>query len=121
MSPFFKSARVYPARRDLAGLTDNIEEVIAKEAFTPCPASSPASAGWVPVIGDSLAFCHSGNILLKWQREERLLPGHVIKEEIGVRLLALEVKLGRNATTAERSAVKDEATAHLRDRGRTRK
>lgn len=92
------------------------EERLAREPFTPCGATQPESAGWVPPRGTPhapLLEVVQGQWLLALMTERKMLPGSVVKErseEIAVRL---EQERGYKPGRREAKEIKEQATQEL--------
>lgn len=120
MSPFFKSAQVYSLRRNDVIDTKEIENQLASQAFKPCASQDKESVGWTPIIGELFALVQGNNLLIKWQREEKILPSTVVKEEVAKRAAVREEQQERRLKKTERDALKDEVIHAFMPRAFTR-
>lgn len=111
---------MYSLRNDVID-REALEQQLAVMAFQPCTAQSMATSGWVPVLGEMLAFAQGNHFLLQWQREEKILPSTVVKEEVAKRVEKIEAEQQRRLKKTERDSLKDETLHTLLPRAFTRK
>lgn len=92
------------------------EERLARESFTPCGATQPESAGWVPPRGQPhapLVEVIQGQWLLALMTEKRMLPGSVVKERSAEIAARLEQERGYKPGRREAKEIKEQATQEL--------
>ncbi|VEN54554.1 unnamed protein product [Callosobruchus maculatus] len=80
-----------------------------------------ATAGWIETIGDNLTYESGQYLLLTMQREEKIIPTHVIKDELNKKISKLETEQGRKLKKTEKDSLKDEVLHSLLPRAFTRK
>lgn len=115
---FFKNAIIYRLSRDTMSLMAqlaNIEQYLQPFQFTPCGSNDMAKTGWVPatVFSQTLAHQANGQFLLTIQKQEKIIPGPVIKQELNARVTKLETEQGRRLKKTEKDALKDEVLHSL--------
>lgn len=115
---FFKNAIIYRLSRDTMSLMAqlaNIEQYLQPFQFTPCGSNDMAKTGWVPatVISQTLAHQANGQYLLTLQRQEKILPGKVVKQHLDARIAKLETEQGRKLKRTEKDSLKDEVLHSL--------
>lgn len=92
------------------------EERLARETFTPCGATQPESAGWVPPRGQPhapLVEVIQGQWLLALMTEKKMLPGSVVKERSAEIAARLEQERGYKPGRREAKEIKEQATQEL--------
>ncbi len=121
--PFFKNAQVYRLSWDLTTTAfDELEQKLEAFRFTPCGSQDMARMGWTSVIPNSEALCHSsgGHLLISALKEEKIIPGTVVKRELDTKLKKLEADKGRKLKKTEKDALKDEVLHSLLPRAFSR-
>lgn len=119
---WFKQAQVFKLSASLKNV-DELAEKLAPLAFTPCLPSFPASAGWVPPLGEeegSLVRLLNGCIMVCLQFEEKILPATVIRQAMEEKIKQLEAKDDRKIRQKEKLSLKDEITQTLLPRAFTK-
>lgn len=114
---FFKNAIVYRLT-DPMGLMarlPTLEENLKQFQFTPCGSQDMARTGWVPATEQHQTLVHqaNGQFLLTIQKQEKIIPGPVIKQELNARITKLEAEQGRRLKKTEKDALKDEVLHSL--------
>lgn len=114
---FFKNAIVYRLT-DPMGLMarlPTLEENLKQFQFTPCGSQDMARTGWVPATEQHQTLVHqaNGQFLLTIQKQEKIIPGPVIKQELNARVTKLETEQGRRLKKTEKDALKDEVLHSL--------
>lgn len=114
---FFKNAIVYRLT-DPMGLMarlPTLEENLKLLQFTPCGSQDMARTGWVPATEQHQTLVHqaNGQFLLTIQKQEKIIPGQVIKQELNARIAKLETEQGRRLKKTEKDALKDEVLYSL--------
>lgn len=117
----FKGVLIYRLSRDVDLQTSVVNESLKNFLFTPCGSQSMATAGWVETIGDYLTHESGQYLLLTMQREEKIIPPHVIKEKLNEQIAKLEQEQGRKLRKTEKDSLKDEVLHSLLPRAFTRK
>nr|WP_279162277.1 recombination-associated protein RdgC [Plesiomonas shigelloides] len=113
---WFKNLMVYRFTRTIDLPVETLEKQQADFAFTPCGSQDMAKFGWVMPLGrDSSAFTHTtqGHILLCARKEEKILPGTVIKEAVNAKVAKLEAEQQRKLKKTEKDTIKDEVLHSL--------
>lgn len=112
----FKNATIYRLANDgLPGLAA-IEEALGKAQFVPCGATQQQSSGWVPPRGlkhGALAEAVGGQIILKLQVEQRMLPAAVVKRRADEIAAEIEKQTGRKPGKKQMKEVKEQAALEL--------
>ena len=112
---WFKNLMIYRLTKNLDWSEEALQENLEKESFTPCSQGEMTHFGWTNPLKDSeLFYFQSGkNILLKAQKEDKILPAAVIKQELDARIAELEKKEGRKLRKLEKQSLKEDVIATL--------
>ena len=114
---FFKNAIIYRISNPMSLMAQlaTIEQQLLPFQFTPCGSNDMAKTGWVPatIFSQTLTHQANGQYLLTVQRQEKILPGPVIKQELGARVAKLESEQGRKLKKTEKDSLKDEVLHSL--------
>lgn len=121
---FFKNAIIYRISNPMSLMAQlaTIEQQLLPFQFTPCGSQDTARTGWVPATAFSQTLTHqaNGQYLLTVQRQEKILPGPVIKQELNARIAKLESEQGRKLKKTEKDSLKDEVLQSLLPRAFTK-
>lgn len=121
---FFKNAIIYRISNPMSLMAQlaTIEQQLLLFQFTPCGSQDTARTGWVPATAFSQTLKHdaNGQYLLTVQRQEKILPGPVIKQELNARIAKLESEQGRKLKKTEKDSLKDEVLQSLLPRAFTK-
>lgn len=121
---FFKNAIIYRIGNPMSLMAQlaTIEQQLLPFQFTPCGSNDMARTGWVPATAFSQTLAHqaNGQYLLTVQRQEKILPGPVIKQELTARVTKLESEQGRKLKKTEKDSLKDEVLHSLLPRAFTK-
>lgn len=117
----FKGILIYRLSRDVDLQTPAVNESLKNFLFRPCGSQDMATAGWVETIGDNLTHESGQYLLLTMQREEKIIPTHVIKDELNKKIVKLETEQDRKLKKTEKDSLKDEVLHSLLPRAFTRK
>ncbi|MEX0619144.1 MAG: recombination-associated protein RdgC [Pseudohongiellaceae bacterium] len=113
---FFKNIRLYRFTKRFDIKAEELEEKLAAKPFETCKSFDFSRYGWVSPLGNGgemLTHVLGGYIMLCGQKEEKILPASVIREEVEVRVADLEVRQGRKVYRKEKLQLKDDVTAAL--------
>lgn len=121
---FFKNAIIYRISNPMSLMAQlaTIEQQLLPFQFTPCGSNDMAKTGWVPatIFSQTLAHRSHTQYLLTVQRQEKILPGPVIKQELAARIAKLESEQGRKLKKTEKDSLKDEVLHSLLPRAFTK-
>lgn len=112
---WFKNAQVYRFSDAVSPEIGFWQEHMEKHLWAPCQQQQPVSLGWVPAIPNSETLIHaSGDFwMLCLQRQERLLPGPVIREVLQEKVETIQSSEDRRVGSKERQTLKDEVIFSL--------
>lgn len=111
----FKNLTIYRlANAGLPALPE-IEQALHKARFVPCGATQQQSMGWVPPREKNGALVESvaGQLILKLQVEQRMLPAAVVKRRADEIADKIEQDTGRKPGKKQMKEVKEQAMLEL--------
>jgi len=113
---WFKNLRVYRLNKPFELSPEELNEKLDVNEFQPCGKLDPQRSGWVMPLGrHGSEFVHavSGNIVIAFKQEDKILPSSVVKEHLEERVLELSEQESRHVSRKERDAIKDEVIFSL--------
>lgn len=108
---WFKNLRVYRLTKPFEHSAEALSEALQEHAFQPCGKQDMTRYGWVPPLGrHGTDFVHAanGSIMVCAKRQDKVLPGGVIKEHLEEKVLNISQEEGRAVGRSERQTLKDE-------------
>ncbi|MFS1539597.1 MAG: recombination-associated protein RdgC [Candidatus Phlomobacter fragariae] len=108
---WFKNLMIYRLNREFTLSIDKLEKQLATLAYSPCGSQDIMKIGWTSPMGShGEALTHTANnqILLCTQKEEKILPTQVIKQELQTKIKKLETAQARKLKKSEKDSLKDE-------------
>ncbi|GAB2803655.1 recombination-associated protein RdgC [Halomonas shantousis] len=120
---WFKHLHLYRLHDDATLDLDVLEDALAENAFRPVGPAEAKRLGWhAPAGRGSEQRVHEiqGHRLLSALRQERLLPGSVVREEVEERAAERETAEGRPLRRRERQALKEQVIEEFLPRAFTR-
>lgn len=112
---WFKNAMIYRLTKSLDWSEKTLSDALENNQYHPCNQSEMSKFGWsTPLKGSELLYFTVGKqILLLAQKEEKILPAHVIKRELDARVEKLEEAENRKLKKVEKQTLKDDVVATL--------
>ncbi|WP_424407360.1 recombination-associated protein RdgC [Pasteurella sp. PK-2025] len=112
---WFKNAMIYRLTKQLDWSTEKLQEALQGFKYVPCEKSEMSRFGWTsPIINSELLYHTAENkIMLVAMKEEKILPAHVINNELNKRVAELEQKQVRKLKKVEKLSLKDDVIATL--------
>lgn len=114
---FFKNAIIYRLTNpmQLMAQLPTLEDSLCAFQFNPCGSQDMARTGWVPATEQHHTLVHqaNGQYLLTIQKQEKIIPGPVIKQHLNARIAKLEAEQARKLKKTEKDALKDEVLHSL--------
>ncbi len=107
---WFKNLLVYRFTRSVDLSPETLESALTTGAFEPCGSQEQVSMGWCSPLGqDAGPLVHSANgyHMICLQRQERVLPPAVIREELEERLANIEQQENRQPGRKERTELRE--------------
>jgi recombination associated protein RdgC len=120
---WFKNLYFFAFTRPFEWSEQDLEKHLAEHLFTPCGSTEMAHFGWVNALGkqgSSIVHGVNNNFLLCARKEEKILPGPVIKDQLEAKIAQLEVEQSRSATKKEKEQFKEDIIFELLPRAFSR-
>ncbi len=93
-----------------------LEEKLQGDAFKPCGPQETTRQGWVPPLGkhsDMLVHSTNGYHLIALRKEDKILPGSVVKEIVEERAEAIEIEQSRKVRRKEKDEIKEQVMLEM--------
>ena len=109
---WFRNLLVYRITKPLAIALDDLEAALAAKPARPCASQELSTYGFVAPLGKGpdapLVHLSHGFALIATRKEERIMPGSVIKDALKEKIDAIEAEQLRKVYKKERDQLKDE-------------
>ncbi|HGJ5876005.1 MAG TPA: recombination-associated protein RdgC [Arsenophonus sp.] len=108
---WFKNLMIYRLNREFILSLDKLEKQLATLAYSPCGSQDIIKIGWASPMGshsEALTHVVNNQILICAQKEEKILPTQVIKQELQAKIKKLETAQARKLKKTEKDPLKDE-------------
>lgn len=95
---WFKNVIFYRLNESFDYSQEQLQEKLKEQAFTPCRSQELSRYGWVSPcsqLDDVLAHEVHGMVMLAARKEEKILPGTVIKEMLSEKVGLIEQEQAR--------------------------
>jgi len=113
---WFRNARVFRFTKPFDISAETLEEKLKDDAFKPCGPQETTRQGWVPPLGkhsDMLVHSSNGYHLIALRKEDKILPGSVVKELVEERAEAIEAEQGRKVRRKEKDEIKEQVMLEM--------
>lgn len=113
---WFRNARVFRLTKPFDISAEELEEKLSADAFKPCGPQETARQGWVPPLGkhgELLVHSANGYHLIALRKEEKILPGPVIKDAVEDKAEAIEIEEGRKVRRKEKEEIKEQVMLEM--------
>lgn len=111
---FYKNAKFYTLTQSLTLDLEQLEEVLADNAFRPCGGQDVATMGWAFPVGSKMhAHVANGFITLVLKKQEKLLPSRVVNAKLIERIEAIELETGAPVGKKAQADIKQEIITQL--------
>ena len=120
---WFKNLRLYELSEPWEIPAEELSAKLKEFEFHPCGSLDPVRYGFVPPLGEHGSdFIHvtNGYVMICAKRQEKLLPGAVIKEQLEEKVRSISDAESRPIGRKERDALKDEIIFSLLPKAFTR-
>jgi recombination associated protein RdgC len=120
---WFRNARVFRLTKPFDISAEELEEKLSADAFKPCGPQETARQGWVPPLGkhgELLVHSANGYHLIALRKEEKILPGPVIKDAVEDKAEAIEIEEGRKVRRKEKEEIKEQVMLEMLPRAFSR-
>jgi recombination associated protein RdgC len=119
---WFKNLAVYKFSQEMVLHPHSMNEALMKKPFTPCQTQEEFSFGWVPPVGEQSDVLVHGNfpyLVICGKKEEKILPGAAITEQLVKRVTDIEEREARKLPHKEKLRLRDEVIFELLPRALT--
>ncbi|WP_372985697.1 recombination-associated protein RdgC [Marinobacter sp.] len=113
---WFRNARVFRFTKPFDISPEELEEKLQADAFKPCGPQETSRQGWVAPLGkhgEQLVHSANGYHLISLRKEEKILPGPVVKEAVEERAEAIEIEQGRKVRRKEKDEIKEQVMLEM--------
>jgi recombination associated protein RdgC len=113
---WFRNARIFRFTKPFDISAEALEEQLQADAFKPCGPQETTRSGWVPPLGkhgEQLVHSANGYHLIALRKEEKILPGPVVKEAVEERAEAIELEQGRKVRRKEKDEIKEQVMLEM--------
>lgn len=120
---WFRNARIFRFTKPFDITAEALEEKLQQEAFKPCGPQEMSRHGWVAPLGkhgEQLVHSAGGYHLIALRREEKLLPGPVVKELVEEKAEAIEIEQQRKVRRKEKEEIKEQVLLEMLPRAFSR-
>lgn len=121
---WFKNLTLYRFNKPFAVDTEALETALTDFSFSPCSSQDISKFGFSNALGkQGCSLVHSANNrhLICVTKEEKILPGQVIKETLEEKVALIEDEENRKLAKKEKDALKDEIITSLLPRAFSRR
>ncbi|CAD5376908.1 Recombination-associated protein RdgC [Pseudomonas sp. OF001] len=109
---WFRNLLVYRLTQDLQLDAEKLEAALASKPARPCASQELATYGFVAPLGKGadapLVHASQGFFLIAARKEERILPGSVVRDALKEKIEEIEAQQMRKVYKKERDQLKDE-------------
>lgn len=125
MSVWFKNLLLYRLTQSLQIDATDLEEALGQKPSRPCASQELSTYGFVAPVGKGedapLVHVCGDFMLISARKEERILPGSVVKDAVKERVEEIEAEQQRKVYKKERDQIKDEVIQEFLPRAFIRK
>lgn len=129
---FFKNARLFSLTETFTYSQEELETQLSEQLFIPCNKFAKSSLGWVSPLGDAyvseteeesappLTHVIGDFIMVCAQKQDRLLPMTVVRQETAEKVAEIEQREARKVYRKEKRDIQDSVYATLLPRAFTK-
>lgn len=122
---WFRNLQIYRLTQDLQIDAAALEQALASKPARPCESQELTTYGFAAPFGKGpnapLVHASRGFLLISTRKQERLLPGSVVRDELAEKVEQIETDQMRKVFKKERDQLKDEIVQTLLPRAFIRK
>ncbi len=108
-----KNAKIYTLTQPLTITSEILEHFLGKYEFRHCGAQDLATMGFARCIGGLFAHVAKGMFTIRIQKEEKLLPGSVVNQELEEMVERIEMETGAPVGKKAKADIKQEIITKL--------
>lgn len=108
---WFRSLQLFKFTESFTTSVDELNEKLRGHKFLPCRTVDAASQGFVSPSGEkggALVYAANGFLLFCLQKEEKLVPGAVVKQMLDEKVAEIEQAQGRKVRKREKETLKED-------------
>lgn len=123
MNNFYSNLSIYNISRDLSFPSyEELEALLGHYAFKPCGPNDAAMSGWFAPAPTGTMLHHpvGKGFMLKYRREEKIIPAAFVRKETDKRIAQIEAVEERELKRPEKRVIKDDVIISLIARAFTR-
>jgi len=109
----FKNAKIYTLTQPLTLTSEMLEKALGEHEFRHCGSQDLATMGFARCIGGLFAHSAQGMFTIRIQKEEKLLPGSVINQELEEVVERIEMETGAPVGKKAKADIKQEIITKL--------
>lgn len=109
----FKNAKIYTFTQPLTLTSEMLEKALGEHEFRHCGSQDLATMGFARCIGGLFAHSAQGMFTIRIQKEEKLLPGSVINQELEEVVERIEMETGAPVGKKAKADIKQEIITKL--------
>jgi recombination associated protein RdgC len=113
---WFRNARVFRFTKPFDISAEALEEKLQTDAFKPCGPQETTRQGWVSPLGkhgELLVHSANGYHLIALRKEDKILPGSVVKEAVDEKAEAIEIEQSRKVRRKEKDEIKEQVLLEM--------
>lgn len=113
---WFKNLQLFKFTENFSDSAEELAEKLRDKRFIPCKSVDPVSLGWVSpqTTPDApLVYAANGFLLICLQKEEKLVPGSVVKQMLDEKIAEIQQKQGRSVGKNEKNTLKEDVYHQL--------
>jgi recombination associated protein RdgC len=113
---WFRNARVFRFTKPFDISAEALEEKLQADAFKPCGPQETTRQGWVPPLGkhgEQMVHSANGYHLVALRREDKILPGSVVKEAVEEKAEVIEIEQSRKVRRKEKDEIKEQVILEM--------
>jgi recombination associated protein RdgC len=120
---WFTNIFIFAFTRPFNWTQEQLEQHLSECLFTPCASTEISHFGFVNALGKhgtSIVHQVNDSLLICSRKEEKVLPGSVVKDALEEKVNLLEIEQGRGATKKEKEQLKEDIVFELLPRAFSR-
>jgi recombination associated protein RdgC len=120
---WFKNILFYRFSKPFELSSDALETLLSESPFSPCGPNDIYQLGWTSPLqkhSDQLVHVSQDYWMVCLQKQERILPGSVVNEQVQEKVSQIEEEQHRKVTRKEKADLKEEITLQLLPKSFTR-
>lgn len=112
----FKNARILRFTKPMAIDPEKLDQCLRQDEFKPCGPQEMSRQGWTAPLGkhgETLVHAANGDLLICLHKQEKILPGPVVKEFVEEKVETIEIEQGRKVRRKEKDEIKEQVLLEM--------